>query len=261
MTQIRNSYADIESGQIHYRFAKGSGTPLVFLHQTASSSKMYTRVMEKLASTVPMYALDTPGFGGSFDPEGMPGMTRYADWIFDAIDAIGLTKFHLFGHHTGSSLAVEIAARHPDRVASLMMIGPLQMTQAERDEYRKYFSTPFSPTADGSYLKETWDYLAKYGAGQDLALHHREVVDHLRAYHGRYQTYSSVWDQDFPKYFAEVKCPIMIMSAEDDVLHPYFERARKARPDAVAVMIEGQNFEPDLAPDAIASAIRMFLKM
>jgi pimeloyl-ACP methyl ester carboxylesterase len=189
----------------------------------------------------------------------MPTMTQYCGWLVEAIDHIGLDKIHLFGHHTGSCLGAEIAARHPERILSLMMIGPVPLTQEERDEFRKHFSTPFSPTADGEYLKTTWDYLAGLGADHDLDLHHREMIDTARAYMGRYKTYSAVWDQDFCEYYAQVSCPILLMSAEDDVLHPFFERAQEMRPDAKAVTLKGANFEPDLDPDGTAAAIRSFL--
>lgn len=257
---IRKAYVDTQSGQIHYRSLPGEGVPIIFLHQTASSSAMYVKVMERLAGEHPMYALDTPGFGGSFDPEGMPGMTRYCDWILEAIDGLGLDKFHIFGHHTGSCIGVEIAARHPERVASLMMVGAVPLTQEERDEFRVHYSEPFSPKPDAAYLKETWDYLAGLGAHYDLELHHRELVDTVRAYMGRYQIYTAVWDQDFPAYYADVACPILLMSAEEDVLNPYFERAQEQRPDARAVMLKGANFELDLDPDGTVAAVRSFLK-
>lgn len=42
--KIRKAYVDINDGQLHYRYADGpDGTPLVFFHQTASSSAMYER--------------------------------------------------------------------------------------------------------------------------------------------------------------------------------------------------------------------------
>ncbi|WP_234342845.1 alpha/beta fold hydrolase [Streptomyces fulvoviolaceus] len=37
------------------------------------------------------------------------------------VDALGLDRFHLVGHHTGGVIAVELAARLQDRVASLLL--------------------------------------------------------------------------------------------------------------------------------------------
>ena len=260
---IRKAYADCSAGQIHYRYLdQGQGTlPIVWLHQTASSSAMYTGVIERLAGSVAMYALDTPGFGGSFDPQGMPDMPQFASWLVEALDDLGITACHLFGHHTGACLVAEIAVRHPERVASAMMVGPVPLSAEEREEFRQHFSTPMSPDADGAYLKQTWDYLETLGAHHELDLQHRELLDTARAYMGRYQAYSAVWDQDFNALFAQIRCPILLMCAEDDVLWPYFARAQAQRPDATAVTIKGANFEPDLDPDGVANAVRNFLRL
>lgn len=257
---ISKGYANIAAGQIHYRRLHGPGVPVVCLHQTASSSAMWVKVMERLAGKRAFIAIDTPGFGGSFDPRQRPSSMRtYAEWIREALDVLGVGQFHLLGHHTGACIAVELAVHHAERVLSVAMIGPVPLTQAERDEFRKHYSTPFAPSPDGSYLKTTWDYLAGLGAHHDLELHHRELIDTVRAYMGRFMAYSNVWDQDWTALFRAISCPMQILCASDDVLYPYFERARKIRPDASAVTLTGANFEPDLDPDGVASAYDGFL--
>ena len=259
--RVKCAYADTSSGQIHYRFASGDGDakPMVFLHQTASSSKMYLEVMSCLEGDNALFAIDTPGFGGSFDPEGRPSMPQYADWIVEAIDRIGIEDFHLFGHHTGVCIGAEIATKYAGRVLSFMMVGPVPLTQDEREEFRELYSAPFVPDKDGDYLKQTWDYLHGLGAHSDLALHHRELVDTVRAYMGRYQAYSAVWDQDFTELYKNLKAPLLIMCARDDALYSFFDRAKKLRPDAVAVELKGANFELDQDPVGVVAAIEKFL--
>jgi pimeloyl-ACP methyl ester carboxylesterase len=256
---IRKGYADTSGGQIHYVHAGSGGTPIVLLHQTASSSLMYLRMMEALGEHFALVAFDTPGFGGSFDPASPPAIEDYAGWLLEAMNALGLSAFHLFGHHTGACIGVEIAAAHPERVASLMICGPVPLTAEERFEFSQHFGEPIAPTADGAYLIETWEYLRGLGADRDLALHHREVIDTLRAYAGRAMAYAAVWEQDWTAAYERVACPILLLCAEDDVLFPFFERAQMLRSDASAVICGGANFEPDLDAEAIGAAIRRFL--
>ena len=264
MVSITKAYTNCSGGQVHCHRLPGDDKadgplPVVFFHQTASSGRMFYQVMTRLAGSRPLVAFDTPGFGGSFDPDGMPSMADYADWLAEAAADAGLDRYHVVGHHTGACVGVELTARHPARVASLSMIGPVPLTAEERTAFREHYSTPFSPTPDGAYLNTTWDYLAGLGAGSDVDLHHRELVDTVRAYWGRYQAYSAVWDQDFVAHYTAVSCPLMILCATDDVLMPYFDRARDMRPDAVAVTLAGSNFEPDQDPDGVATALRDFL--
>lgn len=258
---ILKGYANIPAGQIHYRRLHGPGAPIVCLHQTASSGAMWVKVMQRMQGERAFVALDTPGFGGSFDPPQVPpSMRAYAEWIREALDALGIGQFHILGHHTGACIAVELAAHYPERVLSCSMIGPVPLTQEERAEFRKHYSTPFSPTADGAYLQTNWEYLRGLGAHHDLELHHREVVDTVRAYMGRFMAYSNVWNQDWTALYRQIECPLQIMCAEDDVLWPFFGRARELRPDADAVVVKGANFEPDLDPDGVTHAYRAFLK-
>ncbi len=257
---ILKGYANIAAGQVHYRRLHGPGLPIVCLHQTASSGAMWVKMMERMAGERPVIAFDTPGFGGSFDPPQLPAsIGTYAEWLLEAIDALGLGQFHIMSHHTGACIAVEMATRQAERVASVAMIGAVPLTADERNEYKKYYSTPFSPTADGSYLKTTWDYLQGLGAHGDLMLHHREIVDTVRAYMGRFMAYSNVWRQDFTTPFMQIRVPMLLMCAEDDVLWPFFERAKQLRPDADSAVLTGANFEPDLDPDGLVAAYRAFL--
>jgi len=255
---IRKAYVDTSGGQVHFHMRSGNGLPVVFLHQTASSGKMYYDVMARLEGRL-SYAMDTPGFGGSFDPEDMPSMPQYGKWIIEALDAIGIEDFHVFGHHTGACIAAEIIAAQPERVKTCMMIGPVPLTKEEREAFREHYSTPFSPDVGGDYLKTTWDYLQGLGAHSNLALHHREFLDTCRAYMGRFKAYSAVWDQDFTILFKEITCPLLLMCAPDDVLIDYLLRAKEIQPEADSLLLKGANFEPDQDPGGTAEAIREFL--
>jgi pimeloyl-ACP methyl ester carboxylesterase len=257
---ILKGYANIPAGQIHYRRQHGPGFPVVCLHQTASSSAMFVRLMEKLAGQRAFIAFDTPGFGASFDPPQMPGSIRaYAEWIREALDALGVGQFHLLGHHTGACIGAELAVHHAERVVTTSFIGPVPLTEGERNEFRKHYSTPFAPDPDGQYLLTTWKYLQGLGAGGELGVLHRELLDTARAWQGRFWAYSNVWNQDWIALYKAIRCPLQILCAPDDVLAGFFQRARELRPDADAVEVKGACFEPDLDPAGVASAYQAFL--
>jgi pimeloyl-ACP methyl ester carboxylesterase len=259
MTTIRKGYADVGAEQIHYRHIEGPGVPVVCLHQTASSGQMYIKTMQRLAGKHAVYAFDTPGFGGSFDPQGKPQMADYAGWLETAIRAAGISRCHLVGHHTGSCIGVEIAARSPDLVQTLSMVGPVPLTAEERLEFSKHFGIPFTPTPSGGYLLDNWEYLRNLGGPHDIMVWHREMADQLRAWEGRVLSYGAVWTQDFTAAYKKVAMPLMIMCASDDVLFPFFGRAQEIRPDAEAHVLAGANFEPDLDADNFSAKLMAFI--
>src|SRR5262249_57633740 len=67
-----------------------------------------------------------------------------ADWISDMLDSAGrVAKAHLIGHSMGSLIALETAARHPEKVSALsligtaatMTVGPDLLKAAEANDY------------------------------------------------------------------------------------------------------------------------------
>lgn len=256
---IRKGYVDVAAGQVHYRMRPGAGTPIVCLHQTASSSAMFERVMEAWTRPEPLYAFDTPGFGGSYEPEGEPTMRAYGDVLLEATRALGIERMHLFGHHTGACIALEMAVADPVRTASLAMIGPVTITREEAALFKTVYPKDFAIRPDGSHLQRMWDYVAEIGGASSVELHHREFVDTARAWAGHIRVYRAIWDQDFTGLYRTVRAPLLIMCSPDDVLWTIYPRARELRPDARAVEIGGSNFQTDEVPRQVADALAAFV--
>ncbi|MCS7003432.1 MAG: alpha/beta hydrolase, partial [Dehalococcoidia bacterium] len=148
-------YVDTALGQVHYR-EDGSGPPLVLLHQTADSSRQYTEVMPCLAERFRVVAFDTPGFGDSDKPAEPPSMAQYAEAIRQAMDGVGVGQTALLGHHTGASIAVEIAATYPDRVTALILSGcPDYDPDVRPAKIAGIVPMPIEP--DGSHLLKAWE--------------------------------------------------------------------------------------------------------
>lgn len=67
-------------------------------------------------------APDMPGHGRSAGPS-LGSIAEMADWTAALLDAAGAAKAHLIGHSMGSLVSLETAARHPDKVSALSLIG------------------------------------------------------------------------------------------------------------------------------------------
>jgi len=65
---------------------------------------------------------DLPGHGRSQGP-ALRTISEMADWIAALLDAARATKARLIGHSMGSLIALETAARHPQKVSALGLIG------------------------------------------------------------------------------------------------------------------------------------------
>jgi pimeloyl-ACP methyl ester carboxylesterase len=67
-------------------------------------------------------APDLPGHGRSQGP-ALTTIAEMANWTAALLDAAKAAKAHLIGHSMGSLIALETAARHPERVSALSLIG------------------------------------------------------------------------------------------------------------------------------------------
>ncbi|MGJ5177661.1 alpha/beta fold hydrolase [Bradyrhizobium oligotrophicum] len=67
-------------------------------------------------------APDLPGHGRSAGP-ALPTIAAMADWTIALLQAAKAKPAHLIGHSMGSLIALDAAARHPDRVSALSLIG------------------------------------------------------------------------------------------------------------------------------------------
>lgn len=67
-------------------------------------------------------AIDLPGHGGT-DGEPCPSIGGYADWLADVVVGLDVGPVHVAGHSLGSFIGLEVAARRPDLVVSLMLLG------------------------------------------------------------------------------------------------------------------------------------------
>jgi len=67
-------------------------------------------------------AVDLPGHGRSEGP-ALETIDALAEWVFTLLDAAGVKSAALAGHSMGALVALEAAARRPERVRGLALLG------------------------------------------------------------------------------------------------------------------------------------------
>lgn len=270
--KIKKAYVDTKLGQIHYRYTTGpkNAPVLVLIHQTTSDSEMFEKIMARLGNQYSrIIAPDFPGYGESFQAtdEQATGIPWYADVFMEALDNLGVKKSHLVGHHTGGCIALDMKSRWPDRFYTLNIMGPIYGDQKFRKDLRAITTEQIDkirPVADGSHLLRGWQAVEQYGAANVeniddvVSFHQREAIAHLKGWKAGKQAYNAALNQDFPALFDKVPGPLMIMCAPKNVLWPFWEPSKKARPDAEAVVVKGHDYFCDEDPDAVAQHVYRF---
>src|SRR6202453_2433255 len=110
--------------KVHYQRA-GSGRPLLLLHGLVGSAKNWRRNIDFLSQDSDVYAIDLFNMGESERVPGLDaGLEATADRLATYMDAIGLDEADIAAHSHGGSVAMMLAARHPERVGRLILFAP-----------------------------------------------------------------------------------------------------------------------------------------
>ena len=183
----------------------GAGPPVLLLHGLASQRRFWNLVVPGLVGRdgPAVLALDQRGHGDSEQPStGYDTDTVVSDAL-TALDALGLSRVVVVGHSWGATVALALAARHPERTLAVVAIDggfatmskdtPREQIRARMEPPR--FAVPPEQLAElvqGGPLGRWWSpavaaaVLPIFGVGKDgLARprfrfeHHMQVVDAL----------------------------------------------------------------------------------
>lgn len=153
---ITKHFVSVGTRRVHYLRA-GRGPAVALLHASPCSAKVLRPVMEVFAERFTCLAFDTPGFGLSDKlPLARPSVEDFADALAETLDALGVAQVAAYGRHTGASIAVEFAARHPGRCAMALADGYAVFAKRYTDEQLEKYLEPIEPVWDGGHLLRLW---------------------------------------------------------------------------------------------------------
>lgn len=124
IVETGEAFVSVAGVQVHYQYA-GSGYPLLLLHGLVGSARNWQRNISFLAQDASVYAVDLFNMGESERVPGLDaGLEATADRIVAFMDELGLDEADIGAHSHGGAVAMMLAARHPNRVRSLILFAP-----------------------------------------------------------------------------------------------------------------------------------------
>lgn len=118
MGEIATSRGSVGIEQV--RPQHGEELPMLFLHGVGSDKSVWQPQLEAFGHFQHVIAADYPGYGES---DFHPDATRddFAFTMLALLDALGIERAHICGLSLGGVIAIAMAARAPDRIASLTL--------------------------------------------------------------------------------------------------------------------------------------------
>jgi pimeloyl-ACP methyl ester carboxylesterase len=123
--------------------SKVQGSPsIVLLHGLMGCAATYLPLMKELDLGQHIIALDLPGSGLSERRKGLAAdLKSTTELVADAITALGLQRPILVGHSHGGTIALRLAATHPDLVSSLTLLSPAHPYFQEANSLIRFYLT------------------------------------------------------------------------------------------------------------------------
>ncbi len=235
----------------------------MLFHQTPRSWDEFRDVLPLLGQERRAIAMGTPGYGDSSPlAQGEDSIERWAEVATSLLDALEIERAALVGHHTGSYVAAELAARWPERVSALVLSSMAIATEDERLQHAsgRAVVDEVDPLADGSHVLELWRLRAPmYPPGTDLL--ERFLIDCLTAGPRAAEGHRVVSSYPSEQRVRDVLCPTLLIGATADPhAYPALPALCAALPHARCVEIEGGMVPlPDQLPAEFAAAVAEFL--
>ena len=241
---------------------------VVLLHGALHDHSVWTLAARWLAHHgYAVLAVDLPGHGRSAGPP-LADVGAHADWALQLLDAAGARTAAWVGHSMGSLVALEAAARAPERARRLVMVAtayPMKVSPAllgtARDAPLAAIDMVNAFSIAGPASKPSYPGPGMWLHGANRALMRRT----LRGWPG-----GNLFAHDFgvcDRYdgglaaAAKVTCPVhFILGANDQMTAPKATREIAAALRAEAQLVAGSGHSIMLEqPDAFLAALRRAL--
>jgi pimeloyl-ACP methyl ester carboxylesterase len=101
----------------------GTGAPLVLIHGLSGSGRWWAKNLEALARQFTVYIVDLIGFGRSRGRHPFV-LGEAADYLARWLDRLGIERASVVGHSMGGVIALDLAARYPERADRMVLAAP-----------------------------------------------------------------------------------------------------------------------------------------
>lgn len=207
---IRTSYADANGLHAYYE-VHGTGEPLLVLHGAYQSVEDLRSLIDGLALTRQVIALDLQGHGRTADVDRPLSYEGMADDVAALMNAIGIPTADVFGYSMGAGVAYQIAIRHPEHVDRLAAASG------------SVSNTGLYPELTATFEQMTPDAMVGMMEGTLYAAAYRAVAPEPEAFPqlvGKLLTLDAA-PQDWPAADIEgITAPTLVISGDSDIIRP-----------------------------------------
>lgn len=239
-------YAHVDGTAVHYAHSGagslpgvapdlGRGELLLFLHDAGGNAGVWQTQVDAFGRDHSAVAFDFPGHGRSGGTESLGSIEAHAGFLGALSDVLELRPAVLVGHGMGAAVAIEAAARVPERVRALVLVGATARFEVSAETLQTWenvmrgrspqpFTTEaFSPKTDFAVMRQAWTEQVK----TDPRVRYFDLV---------------AWSKyDALPHLDAIRVPTLVLVGKDDAITPPAQatQLQQAIEGATLVIIEG----------------------
>jgi pimeloyl-ACP methyl ester carboxylesterase len=259
---------DLAPRPLHVTEAGTVGPHVLCLHGIGSRAASFAPLIARLAPVARLLAWDAPGYGESADPEQAPGLDGYADVAAGLLRSrlVPGERAHVLGTSWGGVIAVRLARRHPDLVASLILADSSRGSGHDPAAARAMRARAEALAARGprAFAEERAPRLLGPDAGPALVQQATDLMATAIRLPGYGYAAESMAATDLTPELTAVDVPALVLCGEHDRVTgvPESQLLAGAMPKGVFVILNGAgHLAHQERPDAFADWVRAHLRI
>lgn len=202
----------------------GTGEPVLLVSGLGGAASWWQPNLQAFAGRYQVVLHDHRGTGRSTAYEGAYSVEMLADDLLAVMDELGLRRAHLVGHSTGGAIGQVLAARAPDRVASLVLYASWAVLEPQMKACLELRRSVLRALGPEDYHRATPIFLYPPRHVRDHApLIEQEIAAAIGASPPASildARVTGILDFDGRPYLSKIRCPTLVLVAQDDILTP-----------------------------------------
>lgn len=202
-TPVSSGYADVNGIKLYHE-VYGQGEPLVLLHGGLMTIGEMSTLLEPLAKTRKVIAVELQGHGRTADTDRPLKLETLGDDIAALLDHLNIPKADIVGLSLGAAVGLRTAIQHPEKVRRLVVISSPYAKSGWYPETQEGMGQVSSAMAETMMQTPTGKFSKQWPEPQRLP----QFLDKM----GKMMGASYDWSADVKK----LPMPVLLVFADND---------------------------------------------
>lgn len=203
---VQTGYAPVNGLEMYYEI-HGTGRPLVLLHGAYGTIDLWGTILQTLAETRQVIAVEQQGHGHTADIDRPLTYEQMAEDTAALLRHLDIENADVFGYSMGGGIALQIAIRHPDLVRKLVIAAATYNSDGMYPEVLAAIATITPELFAGSPFEAA--YLRTAPHPEDWPT----LIDKLKQLDAEIQDWP-------PETIQSIQAPTLVIVGDSDVVRP-----------------------------------------